>query len=220
MLLAQIRVAASKGHPQAVCTHPALSPSSLPSPRRVTLPLWKSRWLPSPHTLPHRRGFRAVCRPWPTPLACTLQAHSAQPHTTTCAWPRQVSLSCPLPNAEGSRLPLSTGGILANLKLPSRFPSSSKMFLVPWSYRRGCPYDETFHLSHIMLLLIQGSLEAWFVISSHLCPCTEPGTETRLSACGVNEVFACMHTKLLQLCLTLCDPMDSSPPGSSVHRIL
>ena len=25
--------------------------------------------------------------------------------------------------------------------------------------------------------------------------------------------------KLLQLCLTLCDPMDCSPPGSSVHGI-
>ena len=97
------------------------------------------------------------------------------------------------------------------------------MFLVPWSpqpwsKRRGCPYNETFHLSHIMLLFIQGSLEAWFVISSHLCPCTEPGTETRLSACGVNEVFACMHAKSLQSCLTLCDLIDSSPQGSSVHR--
>ena len=29
-----------------------------------------------------------------------------------------------------------------------------------------------------------------------------------------------MHVKSLQLCLTLCDPMDCSPPGSSVHRIL
>ena len=28
-----------------------------------------------------------------------------------------------------------------------------------------------------------------------------------------------MHAKSLQLCLTLCDHMDSSPPGSSVHRI-
>ena len=26
--------------------------------------------------------------------------------------------------------------------------------------------------------------------------------------------------KSLQSCLTLCDPMDSSPPGSSVHGIL
>ena len=26
--------------------------------------------------------------------------------------------------------------------------------------------------------------------------------------------------KSLQLCPTLCDPKDGSPPGSSVHRIL
>ena len=30
----------------------------------------------------------------------------------------------------------------------------------------------------------------------------------------------CMHAKSFQLCLTLCDPMDCSPPGSSVHGIL
>ena len=30
----------------------------------------------------------------------------------------------------------------------------------------------------------------------------------------------CMHTKLLQSCLTLCDPMYCSLPGSSVHGIL
>ena len=29
-----------------------------------------------------------------------------------------------------------------------------------------------------------------------------------------------MHAKSLQSCLTLSDPMDGSPPGSSVHRIL
>ena len=32
--------------------------------------------------------------------------------------------------------------------------------------------------------------------------------------------FACVHFKSLQLCPTLCDPMDYSPPGSSVHGIL
>ena len=26
-----------------------------------------------------------------------------------------------------------------------------------------------------------------------------------------------MHIKLLQSCLILCDPMDWSPPGSSIH---
>ena len=30
---------------------------------------------------------------------------------------------------------------------------------------------------------------------------------------------ACVHAKLLQSCLTLCDPMDCSSPGSSVHVI-
>ena len=30
----------------------------------------------------------------------------------------------------------------------------------------------------------------------------------------------CMHGKSLQLCLTLCNPIDGSPPGSSIHRIL
>ena len=29
-----------------------------------------------------------------------------------------------------------------------------------------------------------------------------------------------MHAKSLQSCLTLCDPMDRSLPGSSVHGIL
>ena len=32
-----------------------------------------------------------------------------------------------------------------------------------------------------------------------------------------NMLSACMHAELLQSCPTLCDPMDCSPPGSSVH---
>ena len=32
--------------------------------------------------------------------------------------------------------------------------------------------------------------------------------------------YACMFVQALQPCLTLCDPMDYSPPGSSVHGIL
>ena len=31
---------------------------------------------------------------------------------------------------------------------------------------------------------------------------------------------ACMHVQSLQSCLTVCEPMDWSPPGSSVHGIL
>ena len=32
--------------------------------------------------------------------------------------------------------------------------------------------------------------------------------------------FLCVCAKSLQLCLILCDPLDNSPPGSSVHGIL
>ena len=32
-------------------------------------------------------------------------------------------------------------------------------------------------------------------------------------------IYACVRAKLLQSCLTLGDPMDCSPPGSSVHGI-
>ena len=30
----------------------------------------------------------------------------------------------------------------------------------------------------------------------------------------------CVDAQLVQSCLTLCDPMDYSPPGSSIHWIL
>ena len=33
------------------------------------------------------------------------------------------------------------------------------------------------------------------------------------------EGFACVHSKLFQLCLSLCAPMDYSLPGSCVHGI-
>ena len=33
-------------------------------------------------------------------------------------------------------------------------------------------------------------------------------------------IFMWVYAQLLQLCLTLCDPMDCSPPGFSVHGIL
>ena len=34
------------------------------------------------------------------------------------------------------------------------------------------------------------------------------------------HMYLCMHAKSVQLCLTLCNPLDCSPPGSSIHGIL
>ena len=36
----------------------------------------------------------------------------------------------------------------------------------------------------------------------------------------VVRAFTCMCAKSLQLCSTLCDPMDDGPPGFSVHGVL
>ena len=36
----------------------------------------------------------------------------------------------------------------------------------------------------------------------------------------ISDAAAAAAAKSLQSCLTLCDPMDSSLPGFSVHRIL
>ena len=47
---------------------------------------------------------------------------------------------------------------------------------------------------------------------------TIPRTANKLCVCV--WCVCGMYVKALQLCLTLCDPMDYSPPGSSVHGIL
>ena len=36
----------------------------------------------------------------------------------------------------------------------------------------------------------------------------------------IKYILQCVHPKSIQSCSTLCDPMDRSPPGSSVHGIL
>ena len=36
----------------------------------------------------------------------------------------------------------------------------------------------------------------------------------------MSELYARIYVLVAQSCLSLCDPMDCSPPGSSVHGIL
>ena len=53
------------------------------------------------------------------------------------------------------------------------------------------------------------------------CPWDSPGQNTGV---GCHFLLQCMKVKseseVAQLCPTLCNPMDCSPPGSSVHGIL
>ena len=50
-----------------------------------------------------------------------------------------------------------------------------------------------------------------------LCPWDSPGKNT---AVGCHFLLQCMKVKSAQSCLTLRDPMECSPPGSSIHGTL
>ena len=47
-----------------------------------------------------------------------------------------------------------------------------------------------------------------------------PSSSTKIKSLGAVVAAAAAAAKSLQLCPTLRDPMDCSPPGSSVHGIL
>ena len=73
---------------------------------------------------------------------------------------------------------------------------------------RGC----LFRVQWTVLYVVHKFSSIWITPSERF----PLGTETLfcLSPC------VCMCVQSLQSCLTLCDPMDCSPPGSSVHGIL
>ena len=74
-----------------------------------------------------------------------------------------------------------------------------------------CDVTSKFHLSRATLSLENG----WVA---------QPLDEGYIVEVRRREYFCCFQVKvkvlLAQLPLTLCDPMDCSPPGSSVHGIL
>ena len=51
-------------------------------------------------------------------------------------------------------------------------------------------------------------------------PCSAPLETTTLLSVSMHLIILCTPAKSLQLCLTLCNPMDCSLPGSSVRGIL
>ena len=58
------------------------------------------------------------------------------------------------------------------------------------------------------------------IIRGFFCHGKEKQSEAQPAGLGPQSVHACMHAKLLQSWPTLCDPMDCSLPGFSVHGIL
>ena len=56
-------------------------------------------------------------------------------------------------------------------------------------------------------------------IEDNLVTASESGREKEIHSQQQNQHlnYSCVHAKLPQSCLTLCDPVGCSPPGSSVH---
>ena len=79
--------------------------------------------------------------------------------------------------------------------------------------------------------LISGKLVSLFT-DTYICVCIYTCTHTHIythimkltthfyvQSKTRNSVLLCMQAQVLQSCLTLCNPIDSSPPGFSVHRV-
>ena len=60
---------------------------------------------------------------------------------------------------------------------------------------------------------VWGKMDICICMSESLC-CSPETITTLLIG------YVCMHAKSVQSCLTLCDPLNCSPPGSSVNKIL
>ena len=69
--------------------------------------------------------------------------------------------------------------------------------------------------------LFYGSIYLYFKLSFFFFP-PPPSLRTcyGLKLCPSQQIHMSQPQLIAQLCLTLCDPVDCSPPGSSVHGIL
>ena len=92
-------------------------------------------------------------------------------------------------------------------------------------------YDDTFKPKHnnlnINIHTTTATTENHSVVSNSLwphrlySPWNSPGQNAGVGSLSVLQgIFKLVCVQLLQSCLTLCDPMGCSPPGSSVHGIL
>ena len=69
-------------------------------------------------------------------------------------------------------------------------------------------------------MLVSGVQQSDSIIHILVSMCAHVRARTCLCVCMCVCVCVCVCAKLLQLCLTLCDPMDCSLPDSMVHGIL
>ena len=159
-----------------------------------------------------------------------LRPHGVQRSRPPCPspTPRVHSNSCPLsqwchPTISSSVIPLSS-------YLPS-FPASGSFLTSPLFTLGGQSIGISASAS-----VLPVNIQDWFplgwtglislqskglsrVFSNTTVKSINSSALSFLHSPTLTSIHAAAAAKSLQSCLTLCDPGDSSPPGSSVHRI-
>ena len=100
---------------------------------------------------------------------------------------------------------------------PCFSPSLSSQCSIP-SSAPGPPFSHTSRYSSPQCIPSEGSWFLFILLQLMLLPSLFHTVLLPIS--WSNQILlACVRAKSLQLCLTLCDPMDYILPGSSVHGI-
>ena len=95
--------------------------------------------------------------------------------------------------------------------------SSTLAWRIPWTQEPGgLPSTGSHRVGHDWSDL--AAVVVWQIHSYYSISCGQD-TSPSVSSC-VNQMGACMDVQSIQSCPTLCDPVNCSPPGSSVHGIL
>ena len=105
--------------------------------------------------------------------------------------------------------PVGLKGVI--LSLPP--PNSSHHHILPW-ISKSLLMD---HLTSRLLTSVSPHSGVRVIFSKHNL---NHFTKSPTSPSSLLFFRVCVCAKSLQSCLNLCNPMDCSPPGSSVHRIL
>ena len=101
--------------------------------------------------------------------------------------------------------------------LPLAPPGKSHLCLHPIPIHTSVSYIQR---SHLYVFSICMHVSAPRPVSISMPTPVSISTSTPTSISVYTYIYVCVHDTSLQLCPTLCNPVDCSPPGSSVHGIL
>ena len=127
-------------------------------------------------------------------------------------WLQARLQEAPLQRPSGAARPWllsSSLGVSDLAHFPSSIPSMTKL--------GSQPAEAVNSTCAVQFLSLPGHMKIF--PSSPEVECDHANNSTQLAE-SRNDVCTCVHAKSFQLCPTLCDPVDYSRPGSSVHGIL